>query len=223
MCHHYPGQRAGTVSEGFSELKVNWWTQLTLAPIEAYPIREVAILRMNQEDEWILENRSWGFLHKSWKPTEKVNTANKFMRGKINARSETIHTTWPWKLAWRQRCVMLARGFCEPHKDGGEGLYTLPDHPDFFIPGLWDSYEGDDGKGNSLAVDSVVMLTTDANALVAENRTGRMRQPAVMTDLDAVKRYCSPEVTEHEQIAELFRPWPDDQMQVDHVPKQSKK
>jgi len=186
MCHHYPGQRAGTVQLGFSELKVNWWRQLTLTPIEAYPIREVAILRVDQDDKWILENRTWGFLHTSWKPTEKVNTANKFMRGKINACSETIHTTWPWKLAWWQRCVLLAQGFYEPHKDGGEGLYTLPDYRNFLIPGLCDRYEGDDRKGNSIAVDSVVMLTTDANPLVASNRTGRMRQSVVMTDVDAV-------------------------------------
>ncbi len=61
-------------------------------------------------------------------------------------------------------------------------------------------------------VDSCVMLTTDANALVGSTRKGRMRQPVVLTEIADIKRYCSLEVTEHSQVANLFTPWPDDQM-----------
>jgi len=33
------------------------------------------------------------------------------------------------------------------------------------VAGLWDDFQGDDGKGNQESVSSCVMLTTDANAL----------------------------------------------------------
>lgn len=224
MCHHYPGKKALTRDQKralpfeFTQLKIKWWNDLPLASADCYPLREVAVIRLTENDTWLLENRTWGYLPRSWKPTAKVATANKFQRAKINARSETIDSTWPWKLAWRQRCLLPAEGFCEPHQHGGEGLYTLPDTPHFFIPGLWETYQGDDGKGNQIHVDSVVMLTCDANLLVAEHRTGRLRQPVVITDMDAATRYCSHEVTEHTQIAELLRPWPADLMTIQHVP-----
>ena len=57
------------------------------------------------------------------------------------------------------------------------------------------------------------MLTTDANALVASTRKGRMRQPVLLTEATEIERYCSLELTEHDRIANLFTPWPDDQMQ----------
>ena len=217
MCHHYPGQKKSKESgEGlfeFSELRLPWWKQLPLEFADCYPTRYVATLRLSFDDTWLLENRSWGLLPKTWKPTAKFTTAKSFQRSKINARSETITTTWPWKLAWRQRCVMIATGFCEPHVEGGEGLYTLPEHEVFAIPAIWDTYNGDDGNGNPLTCDSVVMLTTQANALVASTRKGpRMRQPCILTSPDDIQRYCSHEVTEHHQIADLLTPWPDDQM-----------
>ena len=222
MCHHYLGQKVGTIQMGFSQLKVNWWSTLKMVPIQAYPLSTVAVLRLSLDDEWIAENRVWGLLPKSWKPGGKIKTATAFQRGKINARSESINTTWPWKLAWRQRCVLIANGFCEPHIDGGEGLYTLPGHETFAIPGLWDTFQGEDGSGNKIAVDSCVMLTTDANELVAAHRTGRMRQPALLTDVEQIAQYCSHENTEYEQISDLFRPFPADAMQMEHVPKKPK-
>jgi putative SOS response-associated peptidase YedK len=178
-----------------------------------YPIYDVLTLRMIDDDQWTLEPRSWGFLPRAWKPTDKVRTRKSFQRGKINARSETVDTTWPWKFAFpSQRCVMLAGCFYEPSRNGGDNRYSLLGHNVFCMAGLWDHYEGDDGKGTRESIDNCVMLTTDANALVASTRKGRMRQPVLLTEVADIERYCSLEVTEHAQIADLFTPWPDDQM-----------
>ncbi|MEO2012910.1 MAG: SOS response-associated peptidase family protein [Fuerstiella sp.] len=179
-----------------------------------YPIYDVLALRMVDDNEWAVEPRSWGFLPRSWKPTDRIRTRKSFQRGKINARSETVDQTWPWKFAFpTQRCVLLASSFYEPSRDGGDGNYTLPGHDMFCMAGLWDHFEGDDGKGNVESIDSCVMLTTDANTLVESTRKGRMRQPVVLTEVADIKRYCSLELTEHSQVANLFTPWPDDQMQ----------
>lgn len=178
-----------------------------------YPLYDILVLRMVDDDEWIVEPRSWGFLPRSWKPTDRCKTAKAFQRGKINARSETVDTTWPWKFSFpTQRCMMLATSFYEPYREGGDGNYSLPGNVIFGIPGLWDNFEGDDGKGNLISVESCVMLTTDANPLVESTRKGRMRQPAIMTDPEDIQRYCSLEITEHEQLANLFSPWPDTSM-----------
>lgn len=180
---------------------------------DLYPIYDVLCLRMTPDDKWTVEPRSWGFLPSAWKPTEKIRTRKSFQRGKINARSETVDTTWPWKFAFPgQRCVILASSFYEPYKDGGDGNYSLPEHKVFALAGLWDNFEGPDKKGNVESVNSCVMLTTAANALVETTRKGRMRQPVAITDPADIERYCSLEVREHQQIADIFQPWPDDQM-----------
>lgn len=225
MCHHYPGKKAVTRDQKdalpfeFHDVRIDHGWKKFLEPVDAYPLTAVATLRLSDDDTWLLENRSWGFLHRSWKPG-KVKTTKAFQRGKFNARSETIHTTWPWKLAWRQRCVMLASGFCEPYAHGpGEALYTLPGHDLFAIPAIWDRYEGDDGKGETVCVESCVMLTTEANTLVASTRkqTGRgeYRQPVILTEPEDIHRYCSAETSEYSQLADLLRPLPDDQMACD--------
>ena len=179
-----------------------------------YPIYDVLTLRLVDDEEWVVEPRSWGFLPRGWKPSAKIRTRKSFQRGKINARSETAHTTWPWRFAFpSQRCVLLASSFYEPFRDGGDANYTLPGRRVFAMAGLWDHFEGDDGKGNQENIDSCVLMTTDANALVASTRRGRMRQPVLLTDTDAIQRYCSLEITEHSDVQDLFAPWPDDQME----------
>ena len=178
-----------------------------------YPLYNLLTLRLTDDNKWITEPRSWGFLPKAWKPTDKIRTRKSFQRGKINARSETANTTWPWKFAFpNQRCVLVASSFSEPFRDGGDGNYTIPGHDVFAIAGLWDNFEGDDGKGNIESIDSCVMLTTDANSLVSSTRSGRMRQPALLTDVEDIHRYCSLEITEHSQLKDLLAPWPDTKM-----------
>lgn len=178
-----------------------------------YPIYDVLCLRMLDDDQWTVEPRTWGFLHSAWKPTEKIRTRKSFQRNKINARSETVDTTWPWKFAFpHQRCVILASSFYEPYKNGGDGNYCVPEHSIFGIAGLWDDFSGDDGKGNQESVSSCVMLTTDANSLVASTRKGRMRQPVVLTEPEAIRQYCSLELVEHNQVSNLFAPILDQQL-----------
>ena len=107
---------------------------------------------------------------------------------------------------------MLATSFYEPFREGGDGNYSLAGQTIFGIPGLWASFTGDDGKGNHESIESCVMLTTDANSLVESTRKGRMRQPVILTDPEDIQRYCSLEITEHQQLANLFSPWPDKNM-----------
>ena len=216
MCHRF-NIKASTdaVAQFLDQFGVTLRSD-SLPTKDYYPLYDVLILRMTDDSSWTLEPRSWGFLPRTWKPTKSVKTRKAFQRGKINARSETVDTTWPWKFAFpHQRCVLLASSFFEPFVEGGDANYSLPDHEVFAIAGLWDHFEGDDGKGNHETVDSCVMLTTDANALVASTRKGRMRQPLLFTDPSDIEQFCSLENTEHGQLKELWQPFPDDRMTCD--------
>ncbi len=209
MCHRFSLTTAPEMVAKFLESFSVTIVPERLSSKDYYPIYDVLTLRMLDDNSWTVEPRSWGFLPRGWKPTDRVRTRKSFQRGKINARSETADETWPWKFSFpSQRCVLLASSFYEPSINGGDNKYTLPDHQVFCLAGLWDHFEGDDGKGACESVDSCVMLTTDANAIVASTRKGRMRQPVVLTDVGDIKRYCSLEATEHSQVADLFAPWP---------------
>ena len=112
---------------------------------------------------------------------------------------------------------MLATSFFEPHIEGGQAHYRLTDQRAFFIPALWASWDmPTDGVD---LLDSCVMLTTEANELVRATRSGRLRQPVVLTDPEDCRRYCSTDVTEHAQLEPLFAPCDSGQMSVEHLKK----
>jgi putative SOS response-associated peptidase YedK len=193
-----------------------------------YPTYNVITLRLDANERWTLRPSSWGLVPASWRPSKDAATAadilkerKRFQRDKINARSETVHTAWPWKFSFKtQRCLMLATSFFEPHIAGGQAQYRLTDHRAFFIPALWASWTCDVDGVDSL--DSCVMLTTEPNDLVRATRSGRLRQPVVLTDPDDCRRYCSSDVTEHSQLEPLFAPRNADGMSVEHLPKTAK-
>ena len=193
-----------------------------------YPTYNVITLRLDASERWTLQPSSWGLVPASWKPSKAATSASdilkerkRFQRDKINARSETVHTTWPWKFSFKtQRCLMLATSFFEPHIQGGQAHYRMTDYRAFFIPALWACWETQaDGVG---PLDSCVMLTTEANELVRATRSGRLRQPVVLTNPEDCRRYCSTDVAEHSQLEPLFVPCDASQMSVQHLPKAAK-
>lgn len=212
MCHRYNVKLdLHQIAEPFTDIRVR---MESVPDGDRYPMSSVPIIRCDPEtDDWILELKQWGWLPAHWKPSAKYTTRKKYQRERFNARSETVDSTWGFRRAFpSQRCVLVGTGFYEPFKSGGEALYTVESGVCYFA-GLWDHCELEDES-----VDSCTMLTTSANSLIAANRTGRMRQPVILTDVDQVKRYCDPEVTEHGQLKDLFAPLAADRMTI-HVPK----
>jgi putative SOS response-associated peptidase YedK len=100
----------------------------------------------------------------------------------INARSETLSTTFPWDGPWRrqQRCILPASGFYEPHvyPDGRrQPFYVhLADRELFGLAGLWErSFRAD---GAALLSCTIVMLP--ANRLMSDVHNEKKRMPAVL-------------------------------------------
>lgn len=207
MCHRYNVTSSLSQLADFLEPFSVTLPESWVPDRDYYPLYDVLCLRQCDDEQWVVEQRSWGFLPSAWKADAKTKTRKAFQRGKINARSETMQTTWPWKFAFpSQRCVLLASSFFEPYKEGGDGQYSLRKHRVFAIPGLWDRYSGEDADGRPDNVESCVMLTTEANALVQSTRKGRMRQPVILTETEQIQRYCNLEVREHSAISDLFAP-----------------
>lgn len=80
---------------------------------------------------------------------------------RINAKAETMATTWPWKFAWpRQRCIIPVHGIYEwTGAKGSKNGHVIgrPDGEVMGIAGLW-SRESDKGEG------AVTMLTTEPSS-----------------------------------------------------------
>lgn len=177
---------------------------------DCYPMSQVLILRRDLEtDEWIIEFRQWGWLPAHWKPSSNYATRKKYQRERFNARSESADRTWGFRQAFAsQRCVLAGSCFFEPYRGGGEAGYTM-DSDLVYFAGLWD-----DWSNGEESVSSCTMLTTNANPLVAANRTGRLRQPVILTDVHQVTRYCNPEIVEKGQFEDLLKPISEDVMTI---------
>jgi putative SOS response-associated peptidase YedK len=208
MCHRF------NVKQNLKEIAAPFeGIQLLLDSLpetDRYPMSDVPIIRRDAEtDDWLIEQRQWGWLPSDWKPSTKYTTRKKYQRERFNARSETVDTTWGFRRAFpSQRCVLVGSGFYEPYISGGEAYFTV-DAGVIYFAGLWDHW-----TNGEESVDSCTMLTTEANPLVAANRTGRLRQPVIFTSPDQVERYCSLEVTERSQLEELMTPLPEHRMEI---------
>jgi putative SOS response-associated peptidase YedK len=211
MCHRFNvKQNLRQIAEPFGDVQL----RLDLAPdTDRYPMSDVVVIRRDVEtDEWIIELRQWGWLPSHWKPSANYKTRKKYQRERFNARSETADSTWGFRKAFSsQRCVLAGSSFYEPYTGGGEARYTVAGGL-FFFAGLWDHWEGEDET-----VDSCTMLTTEANPLIAANRTGRQRQPVILTEMEQVARYCDLEITERTHLQSLLDPLPEDVMTI-HIP-----
>jgi putative SOS response-associated peptidase YedK len=104
----------------------------------------------------------------------------------INAKAENLTNNYFWQGPWlrQQRCIFPMAGFYEPHRyaDGRkEPFYVhLADRGVFGVAGIWDRSLGADGT----PVLSCTLITTAANALLAEVHNEKRRMPAVLREQD---------------------------------------
>jgi len=90
------------------------------------------------------------------------------------------------------------------------------------IAGLWAAYEEEPlplGFGGDV-IHSCVMLTTDANPLVREHRTGRMRMPVLLSEETALM-WLDPDRRESQHFEEVFRPFDPALMKIVDPPEEA--
>lgn len=189
--------------DGF-DIAVNQIGQLSarynIAPSQMIPIvREAA-----QGRELVM--CKWGLIP-HWAKEEK----SKYHM--INAKAETITTKPAFRDAFKtRRCLIPASGFYEWRKEDKQPFnVTVKQRPLFAMAGLWEHWEGEDGK----VVESCTIITTDANNLLQPIHD---RMPAIIP-IDQYANWLNPINNDKAVLMRLLKPFPANQLHIHAVSK----
>lgn len=132
----------------------------------------------------------------------------------INARAETVHSKPAFRGPFRHhRCLIPASGFYEwrTGERGKQPWYIHPtDGPLLLFAGLWDRWDGPDEH-----VDSCTILTTAANALMAQLHD---RMPVIL-DAEGQIAWLDPDA-DSSDLRALLVPAPDERLAAHPVGRQ---
>ncbi len=126
----------------------------------------------------------------------------------INAQAKTAETKPAFRVAFRKRrCLILADGFFEWKKENRHKQpyhIRLRDGRPFAFAGLWEHWEGPEGK----AIDSCTILTATPNDLLRPLH----HRMAVVLPSNGYDRWLDPSIQEAEVLQPLLRPYPSEEM-----------
>ncbi len=180
---------------------------LLTARFNIAPSQDIAAIREGEAGRELVMLH-WGLIP-HWAKEEKT----KFSM--INARAETVATKPAYRTAFRQRrCLVPASGFFEWERTArGRQPYAvrLKDTDLFAFAGLWEYWEGEQGK----TIESCTIVVTDANELL---RPIHDRMPVIL-DPDNYDAWLGHETADTEHLLSLLRPYPAKQMTLYPVSK----
>lgn len=147
----------------------------TFAPrFNIAPSQEILAVREDDAGVRVCVELRWGLIP-AWTKDPKKS------RAPINARSETAAEKPSFRRAIsRDRCLVPASGFYEWQGKGGSKqpfLFRMRAQAVFAIAGICETWRGEGGE----VIDSVALLTTDANAVVAPVHP---RMPVILSPED---------------------------------------
>jgi putative SOS response-associated peptidase YedK len=194
--------------------------RFNIAPSQLIACVRRASAEADAEREFEVARLQWGLVP----PWSKDGKAVYSM---INARAETVHEKPSFRSAFRtRRCLIVADGFYEWIREGKvkRPFYiTMADEQPFCMAGIWERWAGGDQ-----VVESVAVLTTTANSLMASIHD---RMPVIIPPgefhrwLEADIPAASKSSADSEQRAvaataalqELLRPYPAEAMAAREV------
>jgi putative SOS response-associated peptidase YedK len=166
------------------------------------PGQDVAVLVFDGEERRI-EPYRWGLIP-FWAKDTKIGFRL------INAKSETIFEKPSFRTAVKiRRCLVLANGFYEWKKTEDEKIpmcIRLKSQKGFGFAGLWESWK--DPKG--IELKSCTIITTEPNSLL-ESIHNRM---PVIVEEKYQDLWLNPEVSDKEELIEVFKPYPSEEMEA---------
>lgn len=166
------------------------------------PTQEVPIVRKNAEGHREVALARWGLIP-SWADDPKIGSRM------INARSETAATKPSFRAALKKRrCLVVSDGFYEWHveSDRKQPYYVCrSDRAPWGLAGLWECWQ----RGE-LRIESCTILTTESSQFL---RPLHERMPVILQPADYA-RWLDPAVDKAEQVADLLRPFPGDELAV---------
>ncbi len=167
------------------------------------PTQKVAIVRRREAAApRELAMVRWGLIPR-WAKDTKIGASM------INARSETVDTKPAFKSAFKhRRCLVPADGFFEWRRQGaGKQPYYISgrDGRPLAIAALWETWQGE-----SEAIESCTLLTTEANDLL---RGLHDRMPVILSEED-YDRWLGLQADETSKLMPLLRPFPAERLQL---------
>ena len=169
------------------------------------PTQQVLGICQNADGSRRLKSFRWGLIP-HWAKDAAIG--NRL----INARSETVHEKPSFRQALRyRRCLIPANGFFEWLREGkGKQPYFIrrKDQAPLAFAGLWESWKGPEGT-----IESCTILTTEANALIAQIHD---RMPVILPPSE-YDRWLDREVDDPGKLQLLFQPFPAELLEIQPV------
>jgi putative SOS response-associated peptidase YedK len=126
----------------------------------------------------------------------------------INAQAETASIKPAFRAAFKKRrCLILADGFFEWKKENRHKQpfhIRLRDGRPFAFAGLWEHWEGTEGK----AIESCTILTATPNELLRSLH----HRMAVILPSSEYDRWLDPSMQQPDALQPLLRPYPSEEM-----------
>ncbi|MGI9203865.1 MAG: SOS response-associated peptidase [Woeseiaceae bacterium] len=167
------------------------------------PTQYIAAIRRDDKQSNELTMLRWGLIP-FWAKDPSIGNRM------INARSETVAEKPSFRNAYRKRrCLILADGFYEWHRDGDTKIpyfISLADGSPFAFAGLWEHW---DSKDSDESLQTTTIVTAAANDFLAQVHH---RMPVVLQSATA-KRWLDGDTELLEEVTSKgpsFRAWPVD-------------
>ena len=169
------------------------------------PTQEVAVVR-REDDHRAFRWLRWGLVP-FW--ADDPSIGNRM----INARAETAAEKPAFRAAFKKRrCLVLADGFYEWQKVHGGAkqpwLFRLASGEPFAFAGLWESWRDDEAPEGEPPLETVTLLTTDANPVVAPVHH---RMPVILGREDH-NLWLDPAIADRERLEALLDPYVPEEM-----------
>ncbi len=156
-----------------------------------------------QDDPNHIRFNQWGLIP-SW--VKNQDMAEKISLSTFNARGESIFEKPSFRsAASRKRCMVLVHGFFEwHHKAGNEKIpYYIKRKDDqaFALAGLSENWAD---RETGEFIDSVSIVTTNANPMMEKIHNSKKRMPVILPG-ETEKEWINPELNK-KQVKELIKP-----------------
>lgn len=172
------------------------WSPLYFASGFEHPV--LPIITAEKRDEFQL--MSWGLVPKF---TKDEDQAAKICNRTLNAKSETLLQKPSFRnLAKQQRCIIPTTGFFEWQQRGRDKIpfYIFPRaYPILPLAGLYDQWIN---PVSGRVCQSFTIITTEANALMAQIHNVKRRMPAVLS-MEAMEVWLDSSTLEKKALAQL--------------------
>ncbi len=179
------------------------------------PTTQVLVVRADASGARVAVSLRWGLIPGKTKTLKKGGPMT-------IARADTIAELWSFRSSFkRRRCLIPADGYYEWKTDGKLKTpfeVSMADDSLFCFAGIWDSWLGPDLKNpeSNTIIDSVAMITTEANALTAQIEE---RMPVILPR-EFYDGWLDPDLQDPEALQPMLSIYPTELMKAQEVHKE---